>query len=255
LNTALVQFSRDRFDTARNRAAMLEAVAGVSGADIVCLPEVWMGAVALSEKDADDLLGELCSAASDGRFTLLTGGLFLERGDKIVDVCHVIGPDGRIAGEQLKIFPSGAVGEREYCRGGGKLEVFDAAGVKFGVAVCVDMFYPEIVRRLARLGARAVFNPANIPEERNALWHSLVRTRAAENTVFAVYVNNTGTEYADGRAVSGGSIAAGPDGTVVLEAGNGTGVLRVDLDLSTIETQRKRWAYLDDVTGFNFEGL
>ena len=255
IDIALVQFRRDRFDKEANRGRMLELLAGVSGADIVCLPEVWMGALALDDEEMERLLEELGEMARGGGYTLLTGGLFVRRGGTVVDVCHVLGPDGAAAGEQLKLFPSGAVGEREYCTGGGRLEVFDAAGARFGVAVCVDVLYPEVVRALAMKGAQVVFNPANIPEERNPLWHSIVRTRAAENTVYTAYANNTGTEYADGRDVSGGSMTAGPDGSVLIAGGKEEEVVRAEIDPALIEEQRKRWRYLEDVRGYDFGGL
>ena len=247
LKIALIQFHRRRFDPDENRRRALETLAGIDGADLALFPEVWMGAVALEPEQIESLIGDLGGAAREMGCTVVTGGLFVRRADCVMDVCHVIGPDGRVVCEQEKIFPSQAIGERGFCTGGGGLKLFECAGMKCAVLVCVDMIYPELARRLALAGAQVILNPANIPEQRNALWHSIARARAAENTVFVAYANNTNTRYADGRAVMGASLIAGPTGDVVAAAGAEVTVLRAELDPWRIGDQRGRWPYLEDV--------
>jgi len=113
--------------------------------------------------------------------------------------------------------------------------------------ICVDALYPELARCMALRGAYVIFNPSNIPKNRSELWKHVSVTRAAENTVFYVFVNNTNTEYPDGRPVRGHSVVAAPDGEVMLEAGEEEDVFRVELDLDQVEKIRRRWRYLDDI--------
>lgn len=246
LETALVQFPRRLHDQDANLAAALDTLEKIERADIVSFSEVWMGAVVLEAPQVESLLAALAAAAARKHFMVLTGGLFMKRGDSVMDVCHIIGADGRVIGEQSKLFPSGAIGERVFCSGGEGLAVFECAGWRCAAAVCVDLFYPEIARELALAGVEVIFNPANIPALRNDMWHGLVRTRAAENTVFVAYVNNTNTTYMDGRAVAGESLIAGPTGDVIAVAGPEPVVLRATLDPGRIPDQRSRWPYLED---------
>ncbi|HOO57455.1 MAG TPA: carbon-nitrogen hydrolase family protein [bacterium] len=247
LNIALIQFHRRLTEQNLNLELASELVSGIEGADIVCFPEVWYGAVVLDESQNEEIVSFLGGLGAGKGAYILSGGLFVSRGGRILDVCHVIGPDGGLICEQQKNMPSGAVGERRFCDFGSGLVTFDCRGVRCGVQICVDLYYPEMTRELALSGAELVFNPANIPENRRDTWHSLVRTRAGENTVFVAYVNNTNTRYRDGREVMGGSLIAGPDGNVLAETESDVSVIQIELCMDEIGKQRERWPYLDDV--------
>jgi len=173
--------------------------------------------------------------------------LFNCRGEKIFDTCHIINRDGKVIGFYDKRFPSRAFNERDFVSPGNVSPVFKVDDVKIGVIICVDALYPELARKLALNNARIIFNPSNIPGNRNELWKHLSVTRAAENTVFYVFVNNTNTLYPDGRMVKGHSIVVAPDGETILEADEEEKVFQSELDLSQIDKIRKRWRYLNDI--------
>ncbi len=247
LDVALIQFRRELHRIDSNKARALETLRAIEGADVVCFSEVWIGAAILEEAEIDALLAEIGEIAEAKRFHVLTGGLFVNSGGRVEDICHVVGPDGRTLCAQKKIFPSGAIGERKFCEGGDGLSMFDVAGVRCGVAVCVDMMYPEIGREMALAGAEVVFNPGNIPGQRLELWRGLAAARAAENVVFAAFVNNMGARYLDGRAVTGGSVVCGPSGDIIASAGEEETVLRATLEMWRVSDQRSRWPYIEDV--------
>jgi len=247
LKIALVQSGRQRYAPEKNLSETVKRLQKLDAADIVCLPEVWLGGVVYTEKEMSRLLEDLASIAKEKRFVLLTGGLLEKRNGKVFDVCHVIDKEQGVPGEQIKLFPSAAVGERGFLDGGPELAVFHCDGVSLGILVCVDMMYPELARALALSGAEVIFNPANIPDDRNPLWHGLIRTRAAENTVFVAYVNNTGTTYLDGRPVTGRSMVASPSGDILAAAGEEAKIITLSLDFDLVEKQRRRWPYLQDV--------
>jgi len=231
---------------------MLSILSGIKNVDIVCLPEAWTGRgeLLLEEKERESLLSSSCQIAAENNYNLLTGGLFNRRGEKIFDTCHVISRSGKIIGFYDKRFPSTAFNEREFTSPGNVSPVFKVEDVKIGVLICVDALYPELARSVALNDACIIFNPSNIPQNRSELWKHISVTRAAENTVFYVFVNNTNTLYPDGRMVKGHSIVAAPDGEVILEAGEEEKVFRVELDLNQIDRIRKRWRYLNDIRQF-----
>lgn len=248
LRVSLVQFARDRVDKTKNIEHMLSTLSEIKNTDIVCLPEAWIGGgFFLEEKEHRSLLSSLSEIAAKKSYNLLTGGLFARRGKKIFDSCHVINRDGEVIGFYDKRFPSTAFGEREFCSPGKTSPVFLVDDVKIGVVICVDALYPELTRSLALNDSCIIFNPSNIPENRNELWKHLSVTRAAENTVFYVFVNNTNTLYPDGRMVKGHSVAVAPDGEIIVEAGEEEKVFRSQIKLDQIDKIRKRWRYLNDI--------
>ncbi|MCX8103903.1 MAG: carbon-nitrogen hydrolase family protein [Candidatus Bipolaricaulota bacterium] len=243
---ALVQPARDRLDRAKNFQTVTRLLEQIRDADIVCLPENWAGIVILSEAELADVLALLGRYAQQGRYTLLTGSLIVEHEDSRIARGHVIGPDGAVLGYTEKIFPSNAVGERAFLRFGERLPVFATDKLRFGIAICVDLFYPELVRSLAQREIQVLFNPSNIPENRIGLWKSLLCARAAENTIFVVFANNTKSFYPDDRRVSGHSMVVSPRGEVLFEADDAEGVYTVEIELALITEVRKRWPYLAD---------
>ncbi len=247
LRIALIQFDRSQPGVTESQTYALQALDEIEDVDLVCFPEVWMGAVILEEEDIRVILEELSAIAKQKQCMVLTGGLLVKHNDNIYDICHIIDKDKGFIGEQQKIFPSGAVGERHLLSRGESLVVFTCAGVRCGVLVCVDLFYPELARELALANVDVIFNPANIPQQRNDLWNRLVRIRAAENTVFMAYVNNTNTHYLDGRPVKGQSLVSGPSGEIIASGGEEPATLYSQLEIAMISRQRQRWPYVEDI--------
>jgi len=248
LRIALVQFGRDELNQPKNVDRMLSTLSEIKNVNIICLPEAWTGrGLFLEEKETESLLSSLCQLTIEKNCNLLTGGLFNRRGEKIFDTCHIINRDGKVIGFYDKRFPSTAFNEREFTSAGNFSPVFKVDNVNIGVLICVDALYPELARSLALNNAHIIFNPSNIPQNRSELWKHISVTRAAENTVFYVFVNNTNTLYPDGRMVKGHSIVAAPDGEVLLEAGEEEKVVHTELDLNQIDRIRKRWRYLNDI--------
>lgn len=254
MKIALVQPSRDRLDKAKNFQTVERLLKEIHNVDIVCLPENWAGVVMLSEAELTEALTLLGRYAQRGHYTLLTGSLIVEHKDYKIARGHVIGPDGTVLGYTEKIFPSNAVGERAFLRPGERLPVFSTEKLHFGVAICVDLFYPELVRSLAQRDIAILFNPSNIPENRIGLWRSLLCARAAENTIFVAFANNTKSFYPDDRPVSGHSMVVSPRGDVLFEADDAEGVYTVEIDLAQIAEARKRWPYLADSLSIKIEG-
>ncbi len=246
MKLALVQPSRDRLDKAKNFQTVTRLLEKIRDVEIVCLPENWAGVAVFSGPELAQILSRLGSYAHRGQYTLLTGSLIVARPDYKIALGHVIGPDGAVRGYTEKIFPSNAVGERAFLKAGEHLPVFATERARFGVAICVDLFYPELIRSLAHRDISVLFNPSNIPENRVALWRSLLCARAAENTIFVAFANNTKSSYPDERPVSGHSMVVSPRGDVLFEADDTEGVYVVEIDLAQITEARKRWPYLAD---------
>jgi len=114
---------------------------------------------------------------------------------------------GELLGKYRKTHISGAwmpgkgvgVFEKQYFAPGNLgYPVYDLDGVKVGVQICYDRYFPEGYRTLALRGAQIVFNPTGLGYKgvkmRVLTWEPLVRIRSVENNVFVVAVNKAGLE-------------------------------------------------------------
>ena len=90
--------------------------------------------------------------------------------------------------------------------------VIEWRGVRLGVMICFDWFYPEAARALAMAGADVILHPSNLvlPYCQNAMY-----ARALENRVFIATVNRVGREtnsHGDDLTFTGASQVVSPSG-------------------------------------------
>lgn len=104
--------------------------------------------------------------------------------------------------------------------------VFDLDGVKVGMLVCFDHFYPEAARALALKGAQIICHPANLVLD---YAHTTTACRCIENRVFWILADRTGREKLGDRGLRfiGGSQVVAPGGRVLYRAGADTEELTV----------------------------
>lgn len=101
-----------------------------------------------------------------------------------------------------------------------------------GLAMCSEVYMPEIARTLALRGAELIFLPAGIDKQR--LWHTwrtLVWARAIENLAIVVTTQNLMAAGERGLAM-----VAAPE-EIVFEA-TGPGLFVVDVDLERVRELR-----------------
>jgi predicted amidohydrolase len=113
-------------------------------------------------------------------------------------------------------------------------QVFEHCGVRIGMMVCFDWFFPESARTLALRGAQIIAHPANLvlPYCQTAMV-----TRCLENRVFAITANRYGTEELGevGLTFTGASQMLDPQGRRLLEApteANSVAICEIDPSLA-----------------------
>jgi predicted amidohydrolase len=104
-------------------------------------------------------------------------------------------------------------------RGDTAFPVFDIGGIRVGMLICFDYFFPEAARSLALKGAQVICHPANLVLD---YAQSMTLTRAAENRAFWILCNRTGVESAGGRTMgfTGRSQVVDPAGKLLRRAGS-----------------------------------
>jgi predicted amidohydrolase len=226
-------------------AALGEAAA--AGAAVAVLPEMWPRSFvdALAQPDGGidwaDALGRW--RAEHARLGMAGIGGFPRQGadGRWRNSCYAIDRDGTVVDVYDKIHLFSFMDEDKRYAAGDRVVTVDLAGVRFGLAVCYDLRFPELFRALRAAGADAFVVGAQWPSARAEHWDVLCRARAIENLTTMLAVNRTGTVDEGGRSLhfGGGSLAVGPWGERLWTGGDGAEIGLVRLDLAA---QRERRA-------------
>ncbi|MEM7075499.1 MAG: carbon-nitrogen hydrolase family protein [Pseudomonadota bacterium] len=263
MKAALLQLtsSDDPQTNARDACAAI-AEAADQGAGFVLTPEV-TNCVSLDRthqrrvlrREADDpTLDRLRAAARDHALWLLIGSLALRTGDadgRFANRSFLIAPDGAIAARYDKIHMfdvtvSDTESYRESAgyRPGERAVLCDTPFGRIGLSVCYDLRFPALYRRLAQAGADIVTVPSAFsPVTGAAHWHDLLRARAIETGAYVLAPAQTGRHAAGQgrpRDTYGHSLAVGPWGEVLAEAGTAPGIIFADLDRARVAQARSR---------------
>ncbi|MFX1284908.1 MAG: carbon-nitrogen hydrolase family protein [Promethearchaeota archaeon] len=128
----------------------------------------------------------------------------------------LFGPEGFL-GKGRKIFiPNHSVfNERRYFRSATTINVVESPFGKIGLQICYDLFSPEITRAHALLGAHTSICISASPGVRRQYFESFLPTRAMENTINMVYVNQSGIQ--DDLVFWGGSEVRNATGKQLLK--------------------------------------
>jgi predicted amidohydrolase len=184
-----------------------------------------------SETIPGPLTDRLCALARKTHQWLIPGSMWERDGDKIYNTAIVISPQGEIISKYRKMFPwlpyeAGTSAGNEFC-------VFDIPDVgRFGLCICYDMWFPEVSRTLAWMGAEVIIQPTLTPTSDRELELVMARANALFNQCYFVSINGIGT-WGGGR-----STIINPDGRVLQEASTNQTFMTELLDLD--HTTRSR---------------
>ena len=214
MKIALVQSHIIWEDKERNLAKLEEILKDHPGADLYLLPEMSFTGFSMNTGITADRGTETADRVRELAIrhqTAIGFGWTRSAGEKCRNVYTIIGGDGGIAAEYVKIHPFSYSGEDDFFCGGDRIITANIGGIPFSVFICYDLRFPEVFRAVCEY-VHAVIIPANWPEKRSVHWKTLLRARAIENQVYIFAVNcvgeSGGTEY------SGDSCVITPDGTI-----------------------------------------
>jgi predicted amidohydrolase len=202
---------------------------------MVVLPELCT--YGASTELAVELPGEVenCfrDAARRNDVWLVPGSIFERRKGKVYNTAPVINPAGKVVARYSKRYPFFPY-EKGVSRGD-DFVVFDVPGVgRLGLMICFDMWYPEMARQLAWMGAEAIIVPTLTNTIDRHVELALAKANAACNQLYFVNINNAG------RLGNGQSIVVGPDGNVIHQAPSTREIITVELDFSHVRRTRER---------------
>jgi N-carbamoylputrescine amidase len=265
----------------QNLAKALDRVreAARKGAQVVCLPELFMTQYFCQREDAalfdlaEPIPGPTTQKLSEiARETkvVLIASLFEKRARGLYhNTAAVFDSAGTLMGIYRKMhIPDDPLYYEKFYFTPGDLgfKSFDTQFGGLGTLVCWDQWYPEGARLTALQGANVLFYPTAIgwhPDEKEKYgtaqhdaWRTIQRAHAIANGVFVAVVNRVGHETGNIRGNSapgkglefwGGSFIADPFGRVIAEASHDKEeILTATVDLKELEEVRRNWPFLRD---------
>lgn len=208
---------------------------------LVVFPEMWTcgfpyPALRTMADHTPKVLAQLKEWAVQYRMTLV-GSLPEAEGGKIFNASYVVDTNGEVAGKYRKMHLFSLTGEPDYFERGRAPLVCDTSAGRLGIAICYDLRFPELIRRLALDGAEIICLSALWPVPRVEHWSLLLRSRAIENQLFVIGCNGCGMEGT--TRYGGASAIISPTGKVLAEAGDDEEIFTAGLDLAEMAEFRR----------------
>ena len=128
---------------------------------------------------------------------------------------------------------------------GGETLVLDTPFGRMGVAVCYDLRFPEMFRRMLDGGMEILAIPSSFTAiTGKAHWETLVRARAIENLAYVIAAAQGGF-HINGRETHGHSMIVDPWGTVLAQVPRGSGFICCALDDDYQDSVRRNFPTID----------
>jgi nitrilase len=260
--------THDIAENLREAGRLLEEAAAF-GAGIAVLPENFavlatrqMIGCGRREADPDNLIRHFLAEQSARLGIWIVGGSLPIASrpdgstvkDRVRACCLVYDNEGKEVAryDKIHLFDAmvedahGQYRESDTFEPGDDVVVIDTPAGRLGLAICYDLRFPELFRKLREQRAEWVSLPSAFTwNTGDAHWHALLRARAIENQVWMVAAGQGG-QNSERRHTYGHSMIVDPWGRVLAEIGEGPGVVTADLDrerLGEIRTRMPVWEH------------
>lgn len=233
-----------------------------AGAKLIVLPEnfAFMGfkntdQVNIAEEDgAGPIQDFLSEQAKKNKVWLISGTIPVKSAleNKVYAACLVYNEKGERVSRYNKIhlfdvhleITSETYNESETVEAGNEVVVVETPFGKIGIAVCYDLRFPELFRKLVLRGAEIIVLPSAFTAVTGkAHWEVLLRARAIENLCYVV-ASAQGGYHVNGRETHGDSMVVDPWGTIINRLPHGSGYILADIDTESIHKLRKNFPVL-----------
>jgi nitrilase len=244
-------------------AGRLIAMAAGAGAQLVVLPENFaiMGMsetdkVGVREADGQGPIQDFLAEQAKKHAIWLVGGtvpLEAEAKDKVRAACLLYDDQGQRVARYDKIHlfdvhlpESGEnYSESETIENGEHVIVVETPFGHLGLAVCYDLRFPGIFRRMLDKGVEIIALPSAFTANTGkAHWEVLVRARAVENLCYVVAAAQGGY-HVNGRETYGDSMIVNPWGAVMDRLPSGSGFVIAETDAAYQESARRNFPVLE----------
>lgn len=268
LGSAAAEIDENKRETRRTAERYIRDAAE-KGADFAVLPEMWNCPYAnryfraYAETADGETVKKMSALAKDLGIYLIGGTIPEWEGetDKLYNTCFAFDRQGKIIGKHRKahlfdidmkdrVLADGTVKKgitfqesKSFSPGAGSTIIETEFG-KMGIAVCFDVRFPELFRKMALEGAQLIFLPGAFNMTTGpAHWDLSMRARALDNQVFMVAAAPARDE--NGVYLSfGNSCVVEPFGSFIAHADEKECLLLADIDLAQVAVVREELPFL-----------
>ena len=249
LTIALAQTTQSVGDLAGNAAMMLEwrARAAAQSVDLILFPELQLIGYppedlvlkpALVERAGDELL-RLMQATADGGPAMLVGTVIANQGALFNCVALLDGGEIKAVRQKRELPNYGTFDEKRLFAPGPLPEPIEFRGLRLGVPICEDVWFPFVCAHLKDRGAQILLSPNGSPyeidkEERRVA--QVCAARVQETGLPIAYLNRVGGQ--DELAFDGASFVLNGDGSLAHQMTD----WREELRLTRWEAGADGWA-------------
>ena len=237
------------------------------GAQIVCLPELFLSPYFCQSKDdkeafkrAESIPGPttevLAKLAKDLGIVLIAGSIFEKSADdQFFNSAAILGPDGSSLGLHRKVhIPEDPLfHEQHYFKSSDEgIRVFETPFGNISVLICFDQWFPEAARLASLQGAEIIFYPTaigkidekveeNITGDWQKMWTHVQLGHAAANNVYIASVNRVGRE--GDLDFWGASFIADPSSHILTQAKNQECIIQAECDFNKVKEMQEAWGF------------
>jgi N-carbamoylputrescine amidase len=237
------------------KAVKLCGMAAEGGARVICYQPMFNSAWFPRSMDAENFL----LAEDEGGPTLermsgearrlgvcLVLPIFEKSGEEYYYTAFVVGSEGNLLGRYRKIHLAEIDLWHEKCYfspGNVGYPVFEHDGLRFGVQICWDNFFPEGSRILALEGAEIILAPTAAAFHSYRKWETVMSATAIVNGAYLMRINRVGSE--EEQDFYGRSFCMDPEGEYIIgPVGMNDGVILAEIDTDLIRRVRSEWDFL-----------
>jgi len=209
------------------------AEAGRRGADLLVLPEEpdIVASMPPGQHTLEDhpVFKSFRRAAMRAKVPIL-GSLSVRLDGGYSNLGYVLDRTGDLIGVYQKKHP--APGEEEIVTtpiDGDPFPVFDLRGVKLGIAICMDIHFPEMFRIYGLKGADIVCVPTMYLDYTGDMLESLEKARAIDNQVYLAVSHYIDKPFLSGKSMGYAKVIA-PDGRILASTGHRDGIAIAEID-------------------------
>jgi len=173
-----------------------------------------------------------CAIAQKHNIWLVPGSFFELRNNAIYNTAPVINPQGEVIARHRKLFPF--LPFEEGIEAGDEFVIFDVPNAgRFGLCICYDMWFPEVLRTLTSMGAEVILHPVLTGTNDRDIELNHARSSGALFQSYIIDINGLGVGGV------GKSCLIDPAGRVIHQSGESEEFLVTELDFDLVRRQRE----------------
>ncbi|MCB8819804.1 carbon-nitrogen hydrolase family protein [Microvirga rosea] len=257
MKVSLIQMNsqNDKAENLKTAAAMIEKAVKDEAPDLIVLPEYYAflgegrenihaSAESFPDGDAYRLMSDL---AARHKVTIHAGSVVERHGNNHYNTTVVFGPTGKEIARYRKIhlfdvdIPGGtSYRESDTISRGEEVVTYKVGDVTVGCAICYDIRFPELFRKLRDAGSDVIVLPAAFTLMTGKdHWETLARARAIETQTYFLAVGQVGA-HSDGKKWCWGhSMVIDPWGHIVAQSTDRVSSTAARLELDYISHVRR----------------